>query len=306
MTENLPPERVPPDDGSPPGADAEPPPGEVPVCRQLDDENDLLVVRADFEPLFAGYLDHVRRWEREPDGFGQVLMRQGLGAAVLHLSGRPPGENLGWTIHLHQPPTNIFLTGDSADNIVTGRLYTEHVKTDEPGSRMIVQSSRAGRTPTQSTIAVEGIDVLKIFEQYYRQSEQTPARLFEISDTEFVMLQALPEADHEWLLGLGRDEALGIAEDDLRPLDTPIFRYRCGCSARRMVGVMRELFRRDPDELFHGDGGVEISCPRCGRRWWVDREEFLAEDPESVAEPTPGAGSEVDSENDPDLDPGKS
>ena len=251
--------------------------GEAFVHRLLDDEHDLLVVRADFAAFFDGYLDHVRRWDHEPDPLGQTFMLQGFGAAVLHLSCRPPGEYVGWTIHVERPPTNLFLTGDSAESIVTGRIYTEHVKVDGEGSRMFVQSGRAGGTPTQSTVGVEGLDVLKFFEQYYRQSEQTPARILEVTPTEFVMLQALPEADDDWLLGLDRDQALGVAEDDLKPLDVRVFRYQCGCNPKRMVGVVRELFRDRPEELFDGDGGVEISCPRCGRRWWVDRDEFFGE-----------------------------
>jgi redox-regulated HSP33 family molecular chaperone len=143
---------------------------------------------------------------------------------------------------------------------------------------MFVQTSQAGEMPRQSMVAVEGIDILEIFEQYYRQSEQTPARMFEITDTEFVMIQALPEADDDWLMALDRDEALGLAEDEMRELDVRIYRYRCGCNPGRMVGVMRELFRKEPEELFHGEEGVEIACPRCGRRWWVDREEFLDEE----------------------------
>ncbi len=268
MTEPTPPPEDPvPDSG-------EPLVGEALVRRYLDDENDLLVVRADFESLFAGYLDHVRRWEKEPDPLGQTFMRQGLGASVLHLSCRPPGENVGWTIHVQKPPTNLFLTGDTTENIITGRLYTEHVKVDDQGSRMFVQMSRAGSVPMQSTVGVEGLDILQFFEQYYRQSEQTPARIFEVTDTEYVMLQALPEADDEWLDSLDRDQAIGVAEDELTELDVLTFRYECGCSPNRMVGVMRELFREKPEELFRGEGGVEISCPRCGRRWWIDRPTF--------------------------------
>jgi hypothetical protein len=250
--------------------------GHATIRRFIDHEHDLLIARGDFGPMFAAYLDHARRWESEPDGLSQTLMRQGLGAATLHLATRPPGESVGWTIHVHRPPTNLFLTGDSRDAVVTGRVFTENVRAAD-SSRMYVQTSRSSGEPSQSTIEVLGFDVLEMFERYYRQSEQTPARFFEIDDVSFLMLSALPEADAQWLGALRREEALGIAEDDLRPLGEAIFQFRCGCNTERMLEVVRTMFRKAPHELFRGDAGVEISCPRCGRRWWIDRAQFDAE-----------------------------
>jgi molecular chaperone Hsp33 len=142
---------------------------------------------------------------------------------------------------------------------------------------MYVQTSRSAGTPSQSTIEVIGLDVLGMFEQYYRQSEQTPARFFEIDDESFLMLSALPEADPGWLTDVKREQALGIAEDDLKPLGETIYRFRCGCNVEKMLEVVRTMFRKDPAELFRGDSGVEISCPRCGRRWWIDRARFDAD-----------------------------
>jgi len=255
---------------SAPGSDR---PGEATVRRFLDRERDLLVARGDFGPLFAAYLDHARRWDAEPDGLSQTFMRQGLGAAVLHLAARPKGELVAWTIQIHQPPTNVFLTGDSAEHIVTGRVFTENVRPSDH-SRMYVQTNRPGTRTSRSTIEVFGLDILEMFERLYRQSEQSPARFFEISDESFLMLQALPDADVEALAKLSREEALGIGEDDMKSLGDTTFRFRCGCDPERMLEVVETMFRADPDELFRGDPGVEISCPRCGRRWWIDRTEY--------------------------------
>jgi molecular chaperone Hsp33 len=247
--------------------------GEATVRKYLDSEHDLMVVRADFSRLFAAYLDHVRRWEREPDAFSQVLMRQGLGAATLHLSCRPRGELVGWTIHVHNPATNVFLTGDSEERIVTGRIFTENVKASEE-SRMYVQTSRAGTHPVQSVVSVTGLDVLLFYEQYYEQSEQTPARFFEITNDEFVMLLGLPTTNLSWFRGLERDDVLRYVERPLNLVDEERYRFQCGCSSEKMLMVVRGLFQSEPEELFRGDDGVEVLCPRCGRRWWVDRAEF--------------------------------
>jgi hypothetical protein len=247
--------------------------GEATVRRFIDREHDVLVTVGDFGPLFDAYLEHVRRWESTPDGLAQTIMRQGLGAAVLHLSGRPRGELVGWTIHLNQPPTNVFLAGDSGELTVTGRVFTDKVDPLE-ASRMYVQISRNGAKPIQSMVEVKGLDLLHIFEQYYERSEQTPARFFEITDREFLMILGLPDTDLEWLRRLTREEALGVAEDELKSLGGSTYRFLCGCTASKILEVVRGMFRDDPDELFRGDEGVEIFCPRCGRRWWVERAQF--------------------------------
>lgn len=248
--------------------------GEATVRRLRDPDHDLIVLVADFGPMFAAYLDHVRRWEADPDGLSQTLMRQGLGAATLHLACRPPGETVGWTINFHAPPTNLFLTGDSDERTVTGRIFTENVRTGER-SRMWVQTIRGGGgTPVQSTVDVTGHDVLEIFEQYYDRSEQTPARFFEVSDEEFVMLVGLPDTDDEWLKKLGREEAIGLSGDGLKQLDEQVYRFQCGCSPEKILSTVRGMFGSEPEELFRGEDGVEVFCPRCGRRWWVERGEF--------------------------------
>lgn len=248
-------------------------PGEVTVRRFLDPERDLLVARGDFRALVSAYLDHARRWDAEPDALSRTFMRQGLGAAVLHLASRPKGELVAWTIQVHAPPTNLFLTGDSAEHIVTGRVFTENVRPADR-SRMYVQTSRPGARTSRSTIEVYGLDILEMFEQFYRRSEQNPARFLEVEDESFLMLQTLPDGDPSWLAGLSREEALGIGEDDMKPLGETRFRFQCGCDPERMLEVVRSMFRTDPEELFRGDPGVEISCPRCGRRWWIDRDRF--------------------------------
>ncbi|MDM7914426.1 MAG: Hsp33 family molecular chaperone HslO, partial [Candidatus Eisenbacteria bacterium] len=50
----------------------------------------------------------------------------------------------------------------------------------------------------------------------------------------------------------------------------------CGCSPAKMLRALRTILAEQPEELFQGDERVETSCPRCGRRWWVTREQFEA------------------------------
>jgi molecular chaperone Hsp33 len=245
-------------------------PGEAVVRRSLDDTHNLLIARGNFASLFAGYIDHVVRWEKEPDGLARTMMRQGLAAGALHLACRPKQEMVGWTINLLRPPLNLFLTGNSEERTITGRAVDENVRTAGT-SRMFVETSNPSGAVTQSTIEIEGFDVLGYFEQFYLRSEQKPARFFEVSDDEFVMLLGLPGTDVDALARMTREEGLRIADETRRALDERTFRFQCGCNYPTMRDVISGLFRENPEELFQGEEGVEVFCPRCGRRWWITR-----------------------------------
>ncbi len=234
---------------------------------------EAVLAHGDFRGLFAVYEAHVHRWESIPDPLCLIMMRQALGGAALHLSCRPRDQMTAWTINIARPPLNVFVAGNSADSTVVGRVYTEDVST-AGSSRLFVESRRPHGKSNRSMIDVTGYDVLQIFEQYYEQSEQNPARFFEFNETEFVMVLAMPGADPDWLAALDRERVKSILDAGPSPIDTQEFTFRCGCDHDRMVQVVHGMFKEDPTELFQGDANVEVSCPRCGRRWTLDRDEF--------------------------------
>ncbi len=251
-----------------------PTPGEVVIRRQIENPRACLIVSGDFGDLLAGWWHHASLWGGEPDGLASVLMRQGLAAAVLHLSNRPRNETVAWTLNLKQPPTNLFLTGSSVEGTITGRVITQGVRTEE-SSRLFVQVVKPRGEPQTSRLDVDGFDVLEIFEQYFTRSEQNPARFFAIEQERFAAVFGLPGVDPAWLHGLAVGGARTLL-DTAVALDERSFRFECGCSPVRIVEVMRSLYAKEPNELFRDETQVEVFCPRCGRRWWVDREQFDA------------------------------
>jgi redox-regulated HSP33 family molecular chaperone len=156
---------------------------------------------------------------------------------------------------------------------VVGRVFLDNVKQTET-SQLFVEIQRRGRTPYRSAIEVEGLDVFEIFEQYFSRSEQVNTKFYEVSDTDFVMFQALPDVDSEWLGKLDRDAALDAIESPTKKLDTQIFNFRCGCDVDRMTKVVKGMYADQPNELFQGDDRVEVVCPRCGHKWWLNRDGF--------------------------------
>ncbi len=251
--------------------------GRVLLRRGLQDARSVIVSSGSFAALHEAWQRHAALWQGEPDPLSFVMMGQGLAAAALHLANRPRDEVVAWTISLQRPPTNIFLTGEASRAIVTGRAFTEGVRPAE-SNRLYVQTLRSRGEPMTSSVEVEGIDILGIFEQYYDRSEQMPARFHELEDGRFAMVLGLPGSDREWIRSLGREDLAALIGES-RPLEDRSFRFECGCSPRKMLSALRSIFAKGIEELFRGEEGVETSCPRCGRRWWVTRAQFVSTGP---------------------------
>jgi molecular chaperone Hsp33 len=245
---------------------------EAVLDRYVDNQRALILTDRRFTALFEAWRRHAGLWELPVDGLSEIMLCQGLAAASLHLANRPRDVTTAWTLNLQQPPTNLFLTGDARHDRVAGRVFTEGVKTAEM-SRLFIQTIRPGQEPAESTVQVYGLDILDIFEQYYRVSEQNPARFFELTEDRYLAVLALPGSDRSTLASLSGPDALEILAQAMF-LERRVFRFECGCNPQRMLEALRAIFARDPADLFLGDEQVEAACPRCGRRWWVRREQF--------------------------------
>jgi molecular chaperone Hsp33 len=245
--------------------------------RWFIDDRSVLLTTGDFRDFIEAWRVHARLWDGGYDDLSETLIRQGLAAATMHLVNRPRDEIVAWTLNLKEPPTNLFLTGEARRGIVTGRVFVEGVRTAE-SSRLYVQTLRARGEPAVSAIDVVGFDVLEIFEQYYARSEQSPARFLEIEGANgagdrFAMVLGMPGADRAWVESVDTG-AIAFLEAHARLLEVRPIRFECGCTPRKMLGALRGIFGQKPDELFRGESSVETTCPRCGRRWRVSREQF--------------------------------
>jgi len=250
---------------------------EARIDRYTSRERNVLVARGTFTDLFAAYREHSQRWVGEPDGLVEVMMRQALAAAGLHLTCRPRDEQTAWTLNLPEPPLNLFFTADAGTGRVVGRFFERHVETTAD-SRLFVQIDRGRGEPHLSVITVSGFDVLGILEQYYAQSEQATARFFEQDDDEFAMVMALPGVDDEWLRALTRETAREfIAGPQTNHIEERTVAFGCSCNVERILEIVAGIFREKEAELFGDDAQVEVQCPRCGRAYDLTREGFRAE-----------------------------
>ena len=239
----------------------------------LDPDRDASIARGRFDRLFAAYLKHARKWTALPTGEMESMMTSGLAAATLDLALRPPDEFTAWTLNIKNPPLNFFFCGDNAEFIITGRVFIRDVQTAD-SSRLFVESQRPKRKPTQSSVDVDGMNVLDIFGQFYDRSEQLPSRFHRLQGDEFALIQGLPQVDEDWLRSLDVKKTRDYLGQDFTQTDERIYRFRCGCNFKTILKVVRGMYKDNAEELFLGEAKVEVSCPRCGRHWWLSRKEF--------------------------------
>ncbi|RYD39757.1 MAG: disulfide bond chaperone [Verrucomicrobiaceae bacterium] len=207
---------------------------------------------------------------RPPAELDQML-KDSLAVLALHLTARPWAETIAWTANLRAPRVNLFVTGSSIEENITGRVFTEDVR--EPDRNFFYsQTTTEGNAPRTSTMEVEGKDPFDWVSQYYCQSEQRPARAFRLEDENFALIAAQPDCDLEWRESLDADAVAAISTtEETTLLETRRFRFHCGCTIDRILPVLGGWKDR-LDDLFEGADHINIQCPRCAGRYEVTRD----------------------------------
>lgn len=230
-----------------------------------------LLVRGQFTSLYTDYylhlMEHGLRHPAELDG----MLKDSLAMLTLHLVARPWAETIAWTVNLRAPRINLFVTGGSVAEAVTGRIFTDDVREPDRNFFYSQTTTPDGAERRTSTLEVAGKDPVGWVATYYDQSEQRPARAFRLDDEWFALVAAQPDCDLEWLEGLDEEAVAGILEtEETRLLETRRFRFHCGCTLEKILPVLGG-WRERPDDLFGGAERIRIQCPRCGARYAVTR-----------------------------------
>jgi len=239
-------------------------------------ERNALVARADFGELYVDYYLHQAQTGRQHLPAHDAMLKDALAAVTLHSASRPRNETTAWTIHFVQPLMNLFVTGDNARGTVVGQIFTEGVKND--GRHLFASDTvRDGGLPRRSVVELKDAEVFPAVERYYDESEQRPARLFRHGDEDFVMVSAHPDCDMAWFDSLN-DEAIRSLDktETLTLIEKRFYRWECGCTAERMMDVLRPVMQRDAEGLFGEEAIIRMSCPRCGACHAITREAMEA------------------------------
>ena len=236
-------------------------------------KRNCLLVRAKFSPLYMDHYLHLMQIGVKHETAIDDRLKIGLAAMVLHLCSRPQDETTAWTVNLHRPLMNLFVTGGSRPGYVTGRVFTEDVR-DNGKPLFIAQVTRPHMQPRQSMVEVQGNDILEMIEHFYTQSEQRLTRFFPGPDEELIMISAEPDFDEDWLMSLAPDDIASLGEKEhLTPLESRGYVFHCGGSMDRLYPLLGRLNDDDLEHIF-ADGVATITCPRCGRVYNTPKDEF--------------------------------
>ncbi|MFN2475275.1 MAG: Hsp33 family molecular chaperone HslO [Chthoniobacterales bacterium] len=239
-------------------------------------ERNALLARAEFGALYVDYYLHQGQYGYQHAPAHDGMLKEALAALTLHCASRPWNEAWAWTIHFHRPLLNLFVTGDNRRGIIVGQLFTENVK-DDGRNLFCADLVRERSDSRRSTVEFTGLDPFRIVEQYYGQSEQRPARYFQVGPEEFVMVSAQPGCDLEWLQSLDDEKVRTLDQTEtLSLLEQRSYRWGCGCSQQKMFSILGPIMRTDPAALFGEEDLIRISCPRCGALHMITRESLEA------------------------------
>ncbi len=246
------------------------------IPTQFIRHRNVLLARAEFSPLYVDYFLHLQEQRITIAPEHAEIFKRALAVFTLHCASRPRNELTAWTLNLQNPLLNIFLTADNETGAITGRLYSENVR-QLPENILYVDLIRTGQPARRSTVTFTSADPLIALETFYVQSEQRPARAFQVSDEDYALVSEHPDCDTAWFTALTTAQVATFATTEtLTKIETRNYRWHCGCNHDRMLQVLTPVMKQDPDDLFQGEEVIEIRCPRCAARHNITREALEA------------------------------
>lgn len=251
--------------------DAEPAPELTSIESIFVRRRNMLMLRGQFTSIYTDYYLHLMQHGLRYQEALDLQLKELFAVLTLHLVARPWAETIAWTLNLRAPRVNLFATGSSEGQQVTGRCFTEDVR--EPDRNLFyAQTTVPNREPRLSTIELEDSDPLRWVEELYRSSEQRPCRAFRLPDETYVLLAAQPDFDAEWLESIDEADVLRLEQvEETKLMETRRFRFHCGCTLDRVLPALG-AWRDKPDELFEGGAHITIQCPRCAAKFTVTRD----------------------------------
>lgn len=241
---------------------------------------EALLIRVDLSNYLIDYYLHRRSTGEVVSAEHDEKLKELIACFAIHLTNHRPAESHGWTVHMvAEPPYSLFVTGSlgelredgSAHGFLVGNVLTDHIRHTDVNS-LHAQFTDSTGNPFKSYVKTECTEISQLVEHFYEQSEQQAIRIAisQTSDTAMA-LAALPDCDREWFHRVRLEELVddrSVAKKVMRRCELS---FVCDCSPEKLLPFFRSLTTEGVDDLYGADSELIIVCPRCGRRFAIER-----------------------------------
>lgn len=243
---------------------------------------EALLVKVDLSDYLIDYYLHRKDVAPDTSYAHDSKLKELITCFAIHLSARTASETHAWTAHIAgHSAYSLFVTGNTgimdesgiAHGFLVGHVLTDNIRHADVHS-IHAQLSNRGKT-FNSHVLCESENIARMVTQFYDQSEGYPIRLLlsETSDTALGLI-ALPEFDADWVNAVDLEELAVSKSIEKSPMRTCQFAFKCDCSPEKLLPFFRSMSVDELEELYEDDSELMITCPRCGRRFAIARDDL--------------------------------
>ena len=244
-----------------------------------------LLVHLDMGEYLIDYYLHRKEFAPNTNPEHDEKLKQLITCFAIHLTSRSAVETHAWTVHIMgDEPYSLFVTGNAGEadsfgiarGFIVGHVLTDHIRHTDVNAIHAQVSSRG--STHKSLVQCDSSDIPRMVEQFYDQSEQHPCRILlsQTSDTAIGLI-GLPASDEDWIRGADLEAVAKASELEKSPMRACEFAFACDCSPAKLMPFFQSLSEEALQELYGDDDELDISCPRCGKRFAVSRDDLRAQ-----------------------------
>jgi hypothetical protein len=236
------------------------------------EQPNLIVVTGEAEEIWKGFDAYRQRYEiPEAKPESTAVLKRLFAAAGLAAVSLAEAEWWGWSVTFPQSSIGLFC-GIEPEGMVCGTT----LKSDPSRNLVVVQRQGKKSPVTQSHFSLLTQDPVEAVERYFEEAEQTLIRISVDSHGRGALLRPMPGGNFDDISGL-LDDALiarcfGLAADGaIKKLDEVLLFYECPCDQQQINKMLCSLPEGKLAELWGDLDRLEVTCPRCGRKYTVKR-----------------------------------
>jgi molecular chaperone Hsp33 len=245
----------------------------------ISDKN-VFLIRIDMSAYLIDYFLKRKEIGQNTSTEQEEKLRDLIACFAIHLTARTAFETHAWTLTLiSEKPYSLFVTGSTGElsddgiarGFLLGNIMTDNIR--HPDSNSIHAQFISHGKVSNSYAPCESDVIPEMAETFYSRSEQLPLRI-RLSDNDDTALGivALPGFDVDWFNKVDLLDFANSGIGEKSKMRNCRFTFNCDCSPEKLLPFFKTLDEASINELYGDDKEIMITCPRCGRRFRIDRE----------------------------------